>query len=204
MVRGLPDAPRSPMVDAPPEAALLVLTPADPGAAPHREAVVEALRAVGLIGAPVATDRGQHYLTGDRFFQLVTFLGCSPHLQLTPPDDPVPPPAGSFCTVAVGRPLPAPRLRHGRLTTAPRCPECGSPLVHWQAAAGGAAVTCPGCARQTSLADLNWRRNAGIGRLFVDLWAVYPREAVPAPELLETLERATGEPWRHFYLLAEQ
>ena len=46
-------------------------------------------------------------------------------------------------------------------------------------------------------------RHGGRGQVtargFVEIWGIYPSEAVPAPALLDGLAELTGGPWKYFY-----
>ena len=49
--------------------------------------------------------------------------------------------------------------------------------------------------------DLDWRRQAGCGRLLLEVTDVFPGEAVPVSALLRGLEGLGAGPWRYFYFL---
>jgi len=63
--------------------AALILTPNPDARPPATDALVVALAALGLIGAPNGDAR---YETGPRFGQLVCFLGCSPTFNTSDAD----------------------------------------------------------------------------------------------------------------------
>ena len=153
------------------------------------------LREIGLIGQ---RHRGQTdtFLPGDRFLQLITFLGCSPHLRLAPdnPDD------ENFCQVRFVGPFTRPRLLHGRNTRPPRCLHCGRPVQQWRQslARQKTEINCRLCGCNSRIDALDWRRNAGLGCFFVQVTEVFPGEAVPLPALLEQLA-AGGTQWEYFY-----
>ena len=66
----------------------LILLPADPqvGVDDCRK-LAEHLQGIGLIGAQTACAGGVIHPAGDRFLDLVSFLGCSPSIELEPPRD---------------------------------------------------------------------------------------------------------------------
>lgn len=159
------------------------------------------LRDIGLVtGETMELEGRRHHLLGDGLFDLVTFLGCAPSLELAPPASGQPGPM-DFVSLCPMGPFPVPRLRRGRNTTAPPCPACGSrdPGWRWQGATG----SCNACGAAADAAALPWRKSAAVGSFFLDLWAIYPAEAVPAPALLEHLAGFSGGPWRYGYLLDE-
>ena len=51
-------------------------------------ALAGTLAEAGLIGPPISLPRETIYPTGGHFLRLVTFLGCSPRVELDPPADP--------------------------------------------------------------------------------------------------------------------
>ena len=166
-----------------------------------REAPLARMVKLGLIGAAFGNRPGS-YLTGPRFLQLITFLGCSPHLQLEPPAD------GSkdFCHIRLRGPFETPRLLCAGNSRPPRCPCCGKGLTHWRQLEVGWSnglsdqkIVCPSCGQSAPPADLNWRRKAGFGHYFIEITGIFPEEAVPLPALMEGL-RGDGADWRYFYL----
>jgi DNA-directed RNA polymerase subunit RPC12/RpoP len=159
------------------------------------------LQELGLIGPPYAGEQ-PGFLVGEHFLRLVTFMGCSPYLQLEPPVD------GSdrFCHIRLLGPYPYPRLLRGSNTRPPRCPGCRKRIEGWQekvtlleANAGGSTIECPHCSRHSTPLELEWQRNAGVSRFFIQITEVFPGEAVPVPALLEQLKGDGGE-WDYFYL----
>lgn len=185
----------------------LLLHPIDTQAVPTAaERMLEALTACGLIGLAFDFGGGLHYFPGDRFLELIMFLGCSPAVALEPPPDS----AGAidaalFCNVRIDGPLPQMRFRPGVVETAPRCPVCRASVNDWLElirdwqASGADQWTCPDCTAGMGLHELNWRHNAGFGRMFVEVWGIHPHEAVPADRLLACLQEATGQPWTYCY-----
>jgi hypothetical protein len=180
----------------------LILHPADPCAAPGRDAVVARLRSVGLI-AGVAPDPGTTVLrAGDDFLSLVIFLGCSPAVATAPRFDG----DEEFCHVRVAGPFRRARYRADPGGPAPRCPRCRATvddgqgvLKAWEADPDGYRWHCPGCGTVIAAHELNWRQAVGFGRLFVEIWNVHNAEAVPGERLLGALDELTGGPWTYFY-----
>jgi len=189
----------------------LLLHPVDPDtAAVPEDRLARDLQAIGLIGDRTPLGKTVFYPVGEQFLQLVTFLGCSPAIELDPPDDPLElenaSAAGRFCHVFIssGEQL---RFRGDGQTRTPRCPRCRSPepdwkarLQSWQAGQHGPDWTCQDCGFRGRLSDLVFRKTAGFGRTFLEIRGIYPSEAVPGPTLLETLASLTGNPWTTIYL----
>jgi hypothetical protein len=47
---------------------------------------------------------------------------------------------------------------------------------------------------------MNWRQLAGFGRFFIEVWGIFPHEAVPTEKLLKQLASHTpGVSWSFFY-----
>jgi hypothetical protein len=172
--------------------------------------LADALQAIGFIAAPVTVPEGMYYPTGARFLQLVSFLGCSPAVELDPPSDPVALEAarasGGFCHVylACGDTL---QFRADPRTVEPRCPSCRQPARNWRAAIAGwrenpAAIgwTCRVCGHRGRLPDLQFRKNAAFSRTWVEIRGIHPAEAVPGEALLAHLRTLTDCPWQYLYL----
>lgn len=157
------------------------------------ERVRAVLQGAGFLGPPL--EPGRH-LVGEAFFNLVTFAGCSPHLQLEPRE------AGdwAFTHLRLHRPA-RPELRVAPNRGRPRCPACREPVAGWKEELptwrpdATRGVTCPECGHRCAVAELDWRRYGVAARLLVEVRRVWPGEAVPAESLLAELEAATGCKW---------
>jgi DNA-directed RNA polymerase subunit RPC12/RpoP len=183
----------------------LVLTPADPFYLPRDiQSIVARLRSIQFCEEPISSMNGQHYLLGERFMQLVSFMGCSPFIQVQPADDEQP-----FCHLSIDGPYPKPVFLQGRNTTSPSCEDCRKritdwpPLIaQWLEQPETFLASCPHCGHRQNPASYNWRQSAGCGRLFLFVENIFPNEAIPSPELLETLEESGPETtaWGYFYI----
>ncbi len=174
----------------------LLLYPKDPARTPPPlQAVAARLGEIGLLGAALDRIRGT-YRVGERFLQLITFLGCSPYLRF----DPAAEGDADFCHLALAGPFETPRLRYAANTRPPRCPRCGQPLEGWREFADSDAIDCPACDTAHPPHLLEWGKSGGSGRLFIEIRNIFPGEAVPGEELLRELcELGCGE-WGYFYL----
>jgi hypothetical protein len=178
----------------------LTLHPKDPNTSPATAAeLVRLLDSIGLLGAPL--DPGNAvFRVGDRFLQLISFLGCSPYLRLEPPEDG----SDNFCHILVRGPFDRPRLLYGEGTRAPRCPACGAALTGWRAQAGSQVIGCSACGAKHPPDRITWGKHAGHGRLFVEIRNIFPGEAVPVDELLSRLGELDCGEWGYFYLQGKQ
>jgi hypothetical protein len=173
----------------------LFLHPSDPWSEPPDSADVLAVLAdLDILGAPHGP---QTWLAGDGLLRHITFAGCSPYLEFTPPAD-----GGSrFCHLALLGPFDAPRLFTGPHTLKPRCAACKTRVEEWQPLAAAYAADpaapwqCPSCGARMGIEDLRWRRHAVFGRLLVEIRSVFPAEGLPSDLLLAALEKATGVSW---------
>ena len=168
------------------------------------------LQHAGLISSVREYQGGRFYPSGDRFLQLISFLGCSPSIELDPPQDSTrldqAIAEGRFCHVQLvcGPTL---HLRADRQTRPPRCPACGRPIMdwstfikHWQANPADTAWSCADCGKHARLTDWDFGKTAGLGKVLVEISGIYPAEAVPTGALLQVLTGLTGSPWRYIYI----
>jgi hypothetical protein len=183
--------------------ARLILHVRDPDYVPSSVAQIErVLQEVGLIGKPWGEASQQRYLIGERFLQLVTFLGCAPAIELEPPTNG----NAEFCHVGISGLYPSARFMADTQGVLPRCPHCRKRFDDWQSAIQqwqdnpAYQAQCPACQMSLSPTELDWRQSAGFGRLFVSIFNIYPREAIPTEALLHTLGKATDQAWNYFYL----
>ena len=187
------------------------MLPIDPLCPPlDCERLATELQAIQLIGEPVTLDNDAFYPTGEHFLQHISFLGCSPMIELEPPADPATLPAasaaGKFCHVFLhcSRSL---SLHADPQCPPPRCPECRQPLTEWRSAFNAlqhnptlTGCHCASCGFDSQLTDLLFRKAAGIGHTFIEIRGIYPSEAVPTDGLLNRLARISGGPWRTIYI----
>ena len=189
----------------------LLLLPADPDCpAVSSERLARELQAIGLIGPPRELHDNRFYPTGEHFLQLITFLGCSPMIELDPPSNPVTlasdSASGKFCHVFLSS-SETMRFRADPRTPTPRCPACRAPLADWpsrlqawQAHAENSDWQCTHCGHRGDITALGFRKTAGFGRTFIEIRGIYPSEAVPVEALLNTLKSITGGDWSTLYI----
>lgn len=162
------------------------------------------LAKAGLLGA-AANYRGEAiYLPGEHFLSLLTFMGCAPTVNFSPPEDGGFDP--NFCYI--GLPPPAARAQfigNRQIARAPRCRACRKPIQNWGGLldqwqeAENSVFACPHCAAEQRLENLDWRQRAGFARVWVDIFGIFEAGAVPTPGLLDTLQALGIGPWNYFY-----
>lgn len=189
----------------------LLLLPTDPSRpAVGLDRLAECLQAICLIGKPVPLNDGQFYPTGDRFLQLVIFLGCSPLIELDPPADPAElgnaSAEGRFCHVFLTETERVQFRADGQTHTA-RCPQCRKPepdwkalIQAWQQEPVDTGWQCAACGHAGQLTDLLFRKTAGFGKTWVEIRGIHPSEAVPGDALLAALRALSGCDWNTLYL----
>jgi hypothetical protein len=189
----------------------LILLPTDPLCPPlNCEQLAAELQAIKLIGEPVALGDDMFYPTGEHFLQLISFLGCSPTIELHPPADPVALSAdsatGKFCHLFLCCTASL-VFRVDSQCSPPCCPGCRQPVTDWKTATAAwqknlaqADWACKHCGYSGQLTDLSFRKTAGFGHTFIEIRGIYPSEAVPTEALLTALQRLSGGPWKTIYI----
>jgi hypothetical protein len=147
-------------------------------------------------------EQQNRFLVGERFLQNMTFMGCSPSVELTPPTD------GSldFCHIHFSEIYPESHFRCASQNVFARCPQCRKRINNWTQAVSiwsrdSSAVNfnCDKCAEQVSLYQLGWRHTAGFARMFIDVYSIYPQEVIPTDQFFSLLESQTKAQWDYFY-----
>ena len=175
------------------------------------EVLVTALQAIGLVAAPVCGGPASGYRAGGQFLQLVTFLGCSPAIELEPPANPDDCEracsSGSLCHIRFPPAEDRIRFRADSRLPVPRCPQCRKTenrwpelIGQWRADPREHRWACRECGYTGRLFDLNFRHRGAFGHSFIDIWGIHPAEAVPGEPLLTTLGELSGCDWRYMYL----
>ena len=153
------------------------------------------LQALGLIAANSDAEETAGFRVGERFLQLVTFLGCSPQLVLDPDD------AAPGQTVCCIRLLNFAEVNFIGAQPAPavRCANCRAPAELRGPYRSDGRYRCEQCGKESGLTDLDWRQGAGFARCFVEIEGIHPHEAVPTDTLLNRLRTVSGCEWKYFY-----
>lgn len=183
----------------------LLLYPADPDFIPlDATALCSHLQGIGLAGTAFEHRGDIRYLAGDRFLQLITFLGCSPAIEFIPPQDTAErdtaTDSGAFCHIRLSLSASEPVFRANRQLPPPRCPACRKPAADWQESRRNNQWTCRQCGFDGRVYDLDFRRHGGFARTFVEIWGIYPSEAVPVDALLTSLQTFSGCDWKYMYV----
>ncbi len=162
------------------------------------ELLKQALTSIGL----VQQSTSDTCFCGDSFAQLITFMGCSPHLVFEPPDDG----SDNYCHVLFHRHEHI-QLYTGQQTAPPRCPACRHRISDWkqyrqQWHENTASQTwqCPKCETLSYTWQLDWRQSGGAGKISIEIKNIFPGEAVPVDRLLLKLREISREEWRYFYI----
>lgn len=174
--------------------------------------LLDYLQHSGFISTSLMEQGTPHsFLVGDAFLQILTFMGCSPHINLEPTTE-----DKKFCYVRIDGPWPLPELRYGQNTQMPRCCACKGRVMttslpehswhqwlpSWLADPYSYSITCTRCGQRQRPLDLNWRREAAFGHLFIVVENIFPGEAIPIPAFLAGLHNTTGVFWQYFYVTA--
>jgi hypothetical protein len=159
-----------------------------------RQSLIESLKTMGLLGS-LLNSKNELFLTGEKFLQLISFVGCSTSVCLTP--------NGShdqeFCKLAVNGPLSQPLLIWDKNSRPPTCPKCKNPIENWKESIENSTLKCNQCGNESQLEEISWGKKAGYGRIFIEINNIFPGEARPVPDLLASLNRSTGTEWSYFY-----
>jgi len=164
--------------------------------------LINELQDCGFIDTQLAQDPEQTFKSGKNFMDHISLVGCSPVYALDPD---IEEPSGivSFSPISD-----EPQFIYGSNSMTPKCPECREPLTHWKDLLAKPlqpcntlkiAVQCHHCQQQNNLTSLRFRREAAVGRFFIFVHGIFPREAVPMDGLLQMLEKFMGSPMAYYY-----
>lgn len=161
---------------------------------PETEPLIRSLRKQGMIGQPLNSDTNS-FLAGDNFLQLISFVGCSPAVCLTPEADI----GNRLCSLTLRGPFDQPQLVWDRNGHPPRCPACSKSMTNWKQHLGNTLIRCDRCGVESGLETITWGKHAGYARIFIEINGVFPGEAIPVDLLFKQLYRDTGFEWRYFF-----
>lgn len=171
----------------------------------HANNVLSKLLELNIIGAPIA-NVANCYSLADSFMQHIIFMGCSPAIEFETPDviDPEKLDFSFLRMHVVPKVVPFHGHHYPGLQQVPRCRECRRPVAADVAAFVTALseqqqIQCDTCAAQGDVQALDWRKQTAWGNLFIEIFHVYPHEAVPTDGFLQHLTTASQTPWQYFY-----
>ncbi len=171
----------------------LIFYPASTEQAVDDLIVLKALQHCGFILPTPHSEN--HHLPGDEFLSLITFLGCSPNINLTPIE------GEKHCYISLlDNRQPAVCLGYTR-TARPKCPSCTKRIDNWERLDwhNNSLCTCDKCQAQHRYSELNWKQECGFARGGFYIAHIFPHEAVPGDALLKLLEQQTGFSWQYCY-----
>jgi len=179
----------------------LVLHPHEPDVCLSRQDLLHGLQEIGLAGAALRTEGDERYLVGEQFFSCVSFLGCSPRMQLQPAADG----GDDFCHLSLACHEDGPVFLGESNLRQPRCPACRQPVTDWEKRVVSwqqgdcSSLACQGCGRQFSLPQLDWRQTAVVSCMAIYIWNIHGGEAVPTDPFLDKLAGLSGAGWDYYY-----
>mgnify|MGYP001820540692 FL=1 len=165
------------------------------------EKFTEHLRSAGFLGEYFESAHQSGFLIGDEFLKQILFLGCSPNIEIIPPEHTAD--LANFCYIELkqeSRPVFIKGLQRLKCV----CPACKTrinavPLEPGTWHPGNHSLKCPKCRQNTLLEHLDWKQTAGFGKYFIVIHNVFPHEAVPTDKLLKILQLPGAQIWRYFY-----
>ena len=180
----------------------LVFHAQDPNYVPESTSnVVKALLRIGFIGEKWQSPEsvvGERYIIGESFLSLVTFMGCAPAIELEPLTDE--PESTEFCHIEIEDIKSNVEFIQGSEHIISRCPHCRQRHADWKVIPENLSYACDKCKVESHLSEYDWKNTAGAGRFFISLHGIYPQEALPTANLLQTLEKISGTDWTYFYI----
>jgi hypothetical protein len=180
----------------------LILVPTQADWQPDdRESWLAQLQQKGFLGKQLDSTFADRFSIGEYFLQFFSFMGCSPAVEFSPPDEDAID-WQRFTFISIPAALSETKWLADRQTARPACPACKKRTREWleQKAATTRTLQCPACQSITPVCDWNWYDGGGCARQFVSIVNVYPREAIPTDHFLNLLADTTGTTWRYFYI----
>ncbi|MFW2372455.1 MAG: hypothetical protein ACN4GM_04985 [Gammaproteobacteria bacterium] len=157
--------------------------------------VIDALENIGLLGDP--DQHNNTYLAGEEFLNLITFLGCSPSVKLSPAE------GDHYCYLQINPVSDSVRCLGYTDLVKPQCPSCKQSISHWKQSAnwfdGSATKTCELCGVEKPVQSFRWRKEAGFGQFSIHISYIHPHEVVPSDIIFQALQQASGFSWAYFY-----
>ena len=172
----------------------LYFLPSNPVQITDNQQLLETLVSLQLINKEAHSEN--HYLPGENFLSQITFLGCSPNINLAPVEN------ENHCFISILEHSSKTRCLGHTNTVNPKCPGCKKRIANWKTENWknpGQLCLCDKCSTKHLYAELNWKQECGFARCGFEISHIYPHEAVPTDQLLNALEQASGFKWDYCY-----
>lgn len=172
----------------------LIFFPADYNHLTDTQVLLNALLDCDFIGTKPHANN--HYLPGENFLSLITFLGCSPNINLQPVE------GESHCYISLIKATAKANVLGYTNSLNPKCPACKKRIANWKTEGWQQAqnmCSCDKCQSTTEYAKLNWKQECGYARCGFEVAHIYPHEAVPTDQLLAVLKSFSGIEWDYCY-----
>lgn len=127
----------------------------------------------------------RRFSTGTRFLSHLTFMGCSPNIELDPQED------KPYCYIEIESHTKA-SFVFGSNQKKSRCHYCKNEIQK--------PFFCPHCQKTLSPNRINWRKTAFVATCWILVGNIYEREAIPNDQFLDTLAQETGVKWKIAYI----
>jgi len=141
-----------------------------------------------------------YYLAGDNFLKYITFMGCSPAIETKPNKDNLP--GANFIALKVQN-FTELTFYPGKEKYQHRCINCKNTILleKHNPLSKSDLFSCTHCNNQFNYLQTNWRHNAGISHLFIEICGIFNGEAIPSDSLLNLLSKHNNQnnSWNYFY-----
>ncbi len=162
-----------------------MLHPIDPDYSIDFAGLKVLLKDIKLLGEALSDT---HYAVGDNFLSQLTFMGCSPDIELEPH------PHKAYCYIEIED------HEHRQFVAGVNLKKARCTFCKGEVKSVTAEATCSICQKTLELEKINWRKSAFVAKTWITIGNIYELEAIPNDALLDTLEKATGVKWKPVYI----
>lgn len=125
------------------------------------------------------------FSTGGKFVSHLTFMGCSPDIELKPQTN------KPYCYIDLES-NDVPQFISGENLKKARCPFCKGEILE--------PTCCTHCGKLLKRQNINWRKTAFFATSWITIGNIYELEAIPNDLFLHLLEKETGVKWKEAYI----
>lgn len=83
-----------------------------------------------------------------------------------------------------------------------RYPGCKHPLTDPKSLLSHSAESrwsCSQCENTGMISDINWRKSAAYSDIFIEISGIFPKEAIPSDQFIQSLMQWSKSEWHWFY-----
>jgi hypothetical protein len=142
------------------------------------------------------TDKPENLLAGTKLMEHITYLGCSPALST----------GGCESEIRLHQFTNTHGMGGNSIETL-RFPRCKHKILNPQSLLSSPPSSkwvCDQCNNSGVNSEINWRKSAAYSDIFIEITSIFPKEAIPSEQFIQSINLFSNSKWSWFYSHSSQ